>query len=95
MIPVVAPPLFEPPARLRRFRGYQESEVRATPPAELIHATDDRSGDCRTSSRWLSRHRRDRRWSPRGSAPAVLMCLSAAAGLAAALIRRKHEGASS
>ena len=39
MIPVVAPPLDEPPTRMRRFRAHQDEE-RATPPDELPRLTD-------------------------------------------------------
>lgn len=94
MIPVVAPPLVEPPVRLRRFRAHRQPEGRAKLPGQLTHLTEEPSGDDRPPSSWLSRRSRERRRAPRRAAPAVLMCLSAAVALAAAMVRRKQAGAS-
>jgi len=88
MIPVVAPPLDERPTRTKRFRARQYRK-RDAPPDQLPRPTDDR----RTPSRWLSRHRPDRNRGPRTPAPTVLIGLSAAAVLAAAMIRRRYERA--
>jgi hypothetical protein len=89
MIPVVAPPLDEPPAPMRRFMARQQTKDDA-PQDQIPRPTDVESGDRRSPSRWLSRHRADQ-WRPRTPAPTVVIGLSAAALLAAATIRRKHE----
>jgi hypothetical protein len=94
MIPVVAPPLDEQPLRMRRFRASQPTENDAVPPGDLTQPPEEPSGDQSGGdrrSRWLARHRPHRRWSSRTTAPTVMMALSAAAILAAAIIRRTND----
>ncbi len=69
LIPVVAPPLDEPPARLRWFRIRRETEGGALQHDQLAQLTDDPGGDCAPSSR-SSRtllHRRGRAQRRRSS----------------------------
>jgi hypothetical protein len=93
MIPVIAPPLDEPSARTMWSRAHQETQDNA-PPDQLPRPTDDTSGDRRSPSRRLSRHRLYRQWCPRTPASTALIGLSAAAVLAAVMVRRKPARAS-
>lgn len=93
MIPVIAPPLDESSARTMWSRAHRETSDDA-PADQLPSPADDPSGIRRSPSRWLSRHRPDRRRRPRPPVPAVLIGLSAAAVLVAAMIRRRYVGAS-
>ena len=92
MIPVVAPPLDEPPTRLRWFRTQRETAGDALQRDQLAQPTDDQGGGCASSSHSSSRTPLRRRWS-RTAASLILMGLIAGTGLAAG-IRLRHGRAS-